>query len=61
VGFVTVFPITIVAGLIRKPEHPWQWAIRWSDFFIPMVWCLMLIPLLDLPAIGMRRRCPSAA
>jgi membrane associated rhomboid family serine protease len=47
-GYVVVFPITIIAALLRRPVHPWQWAIRWGDFLVPMLWCLVLIPLLEI-------------
>jgi len=47
VGYIAVFPVTILAALLRRPEHPWQWAIRWGDFLVPMLWCLLLIPLLE--------------
>ena len=48
VGYIAVFPLTILAALLRRPEHPWQWAIRWGDFPVPMLWCLLFIPLLEL-------------
>ena len=48
VGYVAVFPVTILAALLKRPEHPWQWAIRWGDFFAPMLWGLVLVPLLEV-------------
>jgi membrane associated rhomboid family serine protease len=48
VGYIAVFPVTLLVALFQRPEQPWQLGIRWGDFPIPMVWCLMFIPLLEV-------------
>jgi membrane associated rhomboid family serine protease len=48
IGYIAVFPITLLIALFARPQHPWQWAIRWGDFLAPMLFCLVLIPLLEI-------------
>lgn len=47
-GFVAVFPITILVGLFKAPESFVGWFIRWSKFGIRAWWCLLLVPLMEL-------------
>jgi membrane associated rhomboid family serine protease len=48
VGCLAIFPFTILLALIRRPGQPWQWAIRWTDFRVSMLWCLLLVPFLEV-------------
>lgn len=48
VGYIALFPITVLVASFRRPEHPWEWAIRWGDFKLGMIGCLVFIPLLEL-------------
>lgn len=46
--YVALVPLTILIGIFSKPEHWLDWFIRWGRFSIRAVWCLILIPLLQL-------------
>jgi len=48
VGCVALFPLTVVVGLLAKPKQAYQWIARWAVFSIPALWCLLLIPLMQL-------------
>lgn len=48
IGCLAIFPFTILLALFRRPEQPWQWFIRWADFRVSMLWCLLLIPFLEV-------------
>jgi membrane associated rhomboid family serine protease len=48
VGFIVIFPITLLVALFRKPEETWQWMIRWGDFQVRMLVCLVFVPLLEV-------------
>ena len=48
VGYIAFFPMTLVAALINRPRKPWQWMIRWDDFSVRMLWCLLLLPAVEL-------------
>jgi len=48
VGCLAIFPFTVLLALFRRPEQPWQWAIRWTDFRVSMLWCLLLVPFLEV-------------
>src|SRR6185436_14333856 len=47
VGMLAIFPVTLVVAIFNRPKEFYQWAIRWGDFFVPMLWCLLLVPLLE--------------
>jgi len=48
VGYLAVFPITLIVGLLKRPKHWFYWFIRVGIFRIPAFWCLVLVPLLEL-------------
>ena len=48
VGCLAIFPITILIAIFHHPSQRWQWIVRWGDFRISMLWCLLLIPLLEI-------------
>lgn len=48
IGYLAVFPITLLVGLVPKPKHWLDWFIRWGSFSLRVVWCLALIPLMQL-------------
>lgn len=48
VGYVGIFPVTILIALFRKPQETWQWMIRWGDFELRMLACLVIVPLLEV-------------
>jgi membrane associated rhomboid family serine protease len=47
VGYVGIFPVTLLIALFRKPQELWQWMIRWGDFELRMLACLVVVPLLE--------------
>jgi membrane associated rhomboid family serine protease len=48
VGYLLLFPLTLLVGLLKLPAHWLYWFVRWGLFSIPAVWCLALIPLIQL-------------
>lgn len=42
------FPLTVVVGLFSKPTNPVHWLLRWAKFSVPALWCLLLIPLMEI-------------
>lgn len=48
IGYIAIFPVTLLAALFRKPQESWEWMIRWGDFQVRVVWCLVFVPLLEL-------------
>jgi membrane associated rhomboid family serine protease len=51
VGYVALFPITLVIGLFQRPKYPLYWIVRAGEFYIPALWCLILVPLMELWAL----------
>lgn len=51
IGYGAIFPLTLLIGLLRLPEHWLYWFIRWGKFTLPALWCLVLIPLMELGAL----------
>jgi membrane associated rhomboid family serine protease len=48
IGYVALFPITLLAGLIWRPRHWLYWFVRW-DSFPARAWVgLILVPLLEI-------------
>ena len=48
IAYLALFPLTILMGLVRLPKYWLYWFIRWGVFSIRALWCLVLIPLLEL-------------
>jgi len=51
IGYVAVFPLTLLVGLVRLPSHWLYWFIRWGKFSLAALWCLALIPLMEILAL----------
>jgi hypothetical protein len=45
---VALFPITVLAGLLRRPSHWVYWFLRWDEFPVRALWCLLIVPLLEV-------------
>ena len=45
---IALFPLSVVVGLLAKPNQWYEWIARWADFSVPALWCLVLIPLVQL-------------
>lgn len=48
VGYLVLFPLTLLVGLLKLPSHWLYWFVRWDVFQLRAVWCLALIPLIQL-------------
>lgn len=48
VGYVALFPITVLISLLRRPAHWLDWFVRWGRFCPRAVWGLLLVPLVEL-------------
>jgi membrane associated rhomboid family serine protease len=47
-AYLAVLPLTLLVGLIWRPQHWLYWFIRWGEFSLRAVWCLALVPLMQL-------------
>ena len=48
VFYIAIFPLTVLVGLVSKPEHWVFWFIRWDRFKIRALWGLLIVPALEL-------------
>lgn len=48
VGYLAIFPFTLLAALLSRPMHWLEWVIRCGIFRLPCYWALLLIPLEQL-------------
>jgi membrane associated rhomboid family serine protease len=48
VGYVALFPSTLLLGLFAKPEHWASWFVRWDKFVLPARWCMVFVPVLEI-------------
>lgn len=51
VGYLAIFPLTLLIGLIQRPKYGLYWFIRAGEFSIPALWCLILVPLMEVWAL----------
>jgi membrane associated rhomboid family serine protease len=51
VGYVAVFPLTLLVGLLLRPTHWLYWFIRWDVIRVRAAWALVLIPVLQLAGL----------
>ena len=50
-GYVAVFPLTLLVGLLLRPTHWLYWFIRWDVIRVRAAWALVLIPVLQLAGL----------
>jgi membrane associated rhomboid family serine protease len=48
IAVVVFFPLSLVIGLFRRPEHPWQWLVRGAIYAIPALSALVIVALVQL-------------
>lgn len=48
VAYFALFPVTLLIGLIQRPNHWAFWFIRWDSFSLRAWWGLFLVPLLEI-------------
>ena len=47
-GYFVLFPLSLLVGLLSRPKEPVHWFIRWDRFSIGALWCLLLVPLMEI-------------
>jgi membrane associated rhomboid family serine protease len=48
VGYVVVFPLSVLWGWFSRPAHWLYWIIRWDTLRLRTWWLLILVPVLQL-------------
>ncbi len=48
VSYIVVFPLTLIIGLLKPPQHWVYWFIRWDSIQLRAWWFLFLVPVLQL-------------
>lgn len=48
IGYLALFPLTLVIGIFSRPKYGIYWFVRGGEFDIRAVWALALIPLWEL-------------
>lgn len=48
VWYFALLPITLLLGLVWRPNHWVFWLIRWDHFVLRAWWGLLLVPLIEL-------------
>ncbi len=51
IGYVAVFPLSLLIGLFRKPKYGIFWFFCGGEFSARAFWCLIFIPVLEILAI----------
>jgi membrane associated rhomboid family serine protease len=51
VGYVALFPLTLLLGLLWRPRTWLFWLIRWDKFDLWALWGLVLVPLLEIEGL----------
>ena len=47
VGYFALFPVTLLVGIVHRPEDWVRWFIRWDNFEVRAWWGLVLVPVLE--------------
>ncbi|MEN6406009.1 MAG: rhomboid family intramembrane serine protease [Thermoguttaceae bacterium] len=53
-GYLAAFPVTLLLALFRRPQYELNWFISWGTGAVPALWCLALIPLMELCSVAGR-------
>ncbi|HEX3654782.1 MAG TPA: rhomboid family intramembrane serine protease [Pirellulales bacterium] len=48
VYYLAVFPLSLLLGLVHRPQHWVYWFIRWDHFSLRALWAILLVPLLEV-------------
>ncbi len=48
IGYVAVFPLSLLIGLFRKPKYGIYWFVCGGEFSARTFWCLIFIPILEI-------------
>ncbi|MCD4728478.1 MAG: rhomboid family intramembrane serine protease [Pirellulales bacterium] len=47
-AYLAVFPLTLLLGVFKRPKYGLNWFLSWGIVTVPALWCLVLIPLMEL-------------
>jgi membrane associated rhomboid family serine protease len=47
-AYLAVFPLTLLLGVLKRPKYGLNWFLSWDIITVPALWCLVLIPLMEL-------------
>ena len=47
-AYAPALPLTILIGLLKRPKYELNWILGWGIVSVPALWCLVLIPLMEL-------------
>ncbi len=48
VAYLAVFPLSLLIGLVKRPKYGLNWFVCWGIASVPALWCLVMIPLMEL-------------
>jgi len=43
---LALLPLTFIIGLFARPKRSMEWLVRWETRRLPMIWALVMVPLL---------------
>lgn len=53
-AYLAMFPLTLLLALVRRPKYELNWFLSWGISTVPALWCLLLIPLMELFSVFWR-------
>jgi membrane associated rhomboid family serine protease len=48
VAYLAFFPLTVLIALFKRPKYELNWILSWGIASVPALWCLVMIPLLEI-------------
>jgi membrane associated rhomboid family serine protease len=48
VYYIAMLPVTVLIGLLRRPNHWLQWLLRWDHFAFPTLYAIVIVPAIEL-------------
>lgn len=53
-AYLALFPLTLLLALVHRPKYELNWFLSWGISTVPALWCLVLIPLMELFSVFWR-------
>ncbi len=50
-AYIAVFPLTLLLGVFKRPKYGINWFLSWDIITVSALWCLVLIPLMELGSL----------
>ncbi len=47
-AYLAIFPLSLLIGLAKRPKYGLNWFVCWGIVSAPALWCLVMIPLMEL-------------